>query len=173
MWAQCLHNEQGGLEGGASCTRPWGTRPWRGVQTPICPVLVSRLLAKGGLCRLPSRPRKSCLFFLLPSHNSRLPPSLGPQAFPVGCPLCPSSKLPPPKPQQLQIKPHFRFFPVLVAESRGFVSPPCALQPPSQPRGWGMGRSRLFGAQPSGILFPPRLLGTKSHGSLGVREGWR
>ena len=154
VWAQSLHKKE---QGGLHVLRPWGTHVHGAVsKTPICPVLASRLLARGSLCRLPAAPpppRKSCFCVLLPSHNSQLPPFLGPQAFPLGCPLCPLPKLPPPRPQQLQTKPHFRLFPVLVVESPGFVSPPWALQPPSQPRGWGMGT--LGSREPGGAASSP------------------
>ena len=92
--------------------------------------------------------------------------------IPLGCPLCPSSKLPPPKPQQLQIKPHFRFFPVLVAESRGFVSPPCALQPPPPSQGGG-GWADLGSSEPSRAASSshPAYSAPSPTGPLGFEKG--
>lgn len=177
VWAQSLHKrEQGGLH----VLRPWGTHVHGAVsKTPICPVLASRLLARGSLCRLPASPRPPKKLFLRSPSFSQLPPFLGPQAFPLGCPLCPLPKLPPPRPQQLKTKPHFRLFPVLVVESPEFVSPSWALQPPSQPRGWGMGTPRLPGARRSCILAllltrhlsPTRPLRPQGTRRVGVKGG--
>lgn len=53
----------------------------------------------------PHPPTPQKLFLHSPSSNSRLLPSLGPQAFPLGCPLCPLSKLPPPSRNNCRLNP--------------------------------------------------------------------
>ena len=73
VWAQSLHKKE---QGGLHVLRPWGTHVHGAVsKTPICPVLASRLLARGSLCRLPAappRPEKavSAFSFLLTTPNS-------------------------------------------------------------------------------------------------------
>ena len=56
---------------------------------PPCPVLVSRLLARGSLCRLPSRPRKK-LFLHSPSFSQVPTPTLfRAPGLPLGVPSLP------------------------------------------------------------------------------------
>lgn len=63
VWAQSLRKSK---QGGLHALRLWGTHVHGAVsKTPICPVLASRLLAKGSLCRLPF-PGKAVSAFSFP-----------------------------------------------------------------------------------------------------------
>lgn len=65
--------------------RLWGTHIHGTVsKIPICPVLASRLLAKGSLCKLPLPRKKLFLHSPFLSPNSSLLPILGPRPSPWG-----------------------------------------------------------------------------------------
>lgn len=93
MWAQSLHKrEQGGLH----VLRPWGTHVHGAVsKTPICPVLASRLLARGSLCRLPASPRPPKKLFLRSPSFSQLPTPtlLRASGLPLGVPSLPLTQV--------------------------------------------------------------------------------
>ena len=89
VWAQCLHNEQGGLEGGASCTRPWGTRPWRGVQHPHLSSASLQIAGQGKSLQAALPPPKK-LFILSPSFSQLPTPTLfRAPGLPLGVPSLP------------------------------------------------------------------------------------
>lgn len=116
------------------------------------------------------------LFLLSPSLP--LMPSLGPQAFPLGCILYPTPKFLPLQPQLLLTTPHFRLLPALMPTLGSH--PSSSISPSPRPsKGWGMGTPRLSRAQQSCILFPPlnRHLVSPSPRNCRVRGGsgykWR
>lgn len=86
---QSLHKEQGAGGRGCFLHQNLGNTSMARCPKPPCPVLVSRLLARGSLCRLPSRPRKK-LFLPSPSFSQLPTPTLfRAPGLPLGVPSLP------------------------------------------------------------------------------------